>query len=517
MTAQRAAITSAVTTARTAVAGVDDDSTDSEVSAADAAIDALKVAIEGAADLPEGDADVAMAQGTLDTLEPQLAAAKTSRTAAIAKADEERGKANAALGKVMRAALGPPDAADTTALNNAAVTLSAAGLAVDAVTGAGALPTADGDPDSETLEAVDGSDTSLGDWMGMDYSHSEGTGTSKFSHEARVYTNKGPGERVDFADAGYTVIDAEGTATHGMVLLVSSGATQTGISLDDVMADDFTHSGRQSHAVPPNNVALFITGTFDGAPGRFRCTGTDCTSTNDGKGSPSALGGTWHFEPASGAMVHQPDAHYLYYGWWVRKDDEGMPTAASAFAARFGTDSGDSTDGLDDAGDLTAITGSATYVGNAAGKFALSNPLDGTGNGGHFTADAELEATFSGDDTGVTGMIDNFRLNDGTEDPGWSVELARGALGTSAGSITAPADDAATTTVDESLGTTWSINGNEAPASGTWSGTMYDEKPGNPSATGPGDGSNIPTTVIGTFYSEFSTIGRMVGAFGAEN
>ena len=51
--------------------------------------------------------------------------------------------------------------------------------------------------------------------------------------------------------------------------------------------------------------------------------------------------------------------------------------------------------------------------------------------------------------------------------------------------------------------------------SGTWSGQMYDETPGDPSPTGPGDGSNVPTTVTGTFYSEFSTIGRMVGAFGA--
>lgn len=41
---------------------------------------------------------------------------------------------------------------------------------------------------------------------------------------------------------------------------------------------------------------------------------------------------------------------------------------------------------------------------------------------------------------------------------------------------------------------------------------MYDEMPGDPPD---GDGSNIPTTVTGTFYSELSTIGRMVGAFGA--
>ena len=201
-------------------------------------------------------------------------------------------------------------------------------------------------------------------------------------------------------------------------------------------------------------------------------------------------------------MVSQPDAHYLYYGWWVSKDSDDAPTVASAFAGRAGTDPGDSTDGLDTAGDLTALTGSATYVGNAAGKFAINNVLEGTGNGGHFTADAELNAKFSGTDPGVTGTIDNFRLNDGSEDPGWSVSLARGGLA-AAGEITAPT----------SAPTVWSINGNTAAASGTWSGTMYDEMPGDPPD---GDGDNIPTTVTGTFYSEFSTIGRTVGAFGAD-
>ncbi len=64
------------------------------------------------------------------------------------------------------------------------------------------------------------------------------------------------------------------------------------------------------------------------------------------------------------------------------------------------------------------------------------------------------------------------------------------------------------------VNTTWSINGNAAAKSGTWSGTMYDEKPGD---APDGDGSNIPTVVTGTFYSEFGSEGRMVGAFGANH
>ena len=131
----------------------------------------------------------------------------------------------------------------------------------------------------------------------------------------------------------------------------------------------------------------------------------------------------------------------------------------------------------------------------------MSNPLDGTGSGGHFTADAMLMAKLGElTDAGVTGTIDSFRLNDGSDDPGWSVELKRAMI-----------DSASTDNGTFSSNTVWSINGNKAEASGTWNGRMYDE-----AASGPADdGSNIPTTVTGTFYSEFSTIGRMVGAFGA--
>ena len=499
MTAQRTAITNAVTMARTAVNGVKNTSTDSEVGSADQAITALEAAIAGAEDLPEGDTDVAMAQGTLATLKAQLNTAKTARTAYLAtKADDEM-KAMTQLGKDLHAALAGNAVADTTALDNATASLSATGLTITATAGAGAFADADTPPVTGALEAG-ASAGMLDGWAGTNYAHTDTT--SKVVNEARVYTNQGPGTRVAFADAGYTVI-AAGNPNAGSVLLVTSGTTETGIDLAKVAVTAFSHSGTQNHPIPDNNVALKLRGTFDGAPGEFSCTAGPCTSTNDGKDGPSALAGTWHFKPDTGAMVHRPDAEYLYFGWWVNKDKDGKPMAASAFVGVVEPSAGD----LDNGGDLTALTGSATYVGHAAGKFAMSNPLDGTGSGGHFTADAELKATFgTGATAGVTGTIDNFRLNDGSEDPGWSVALARGALGSADGTITAPTADP----------TVWSINGNKAPASGTWSGTMYDELPGLSTATPPGDGSNIPTTVTGRFYSEFSTIGRMVGAFGAD-
>ena len=419
------------------------------------------------------------------------------------KADAEAARMAAAkTGKDLFAALADDDAGSTplTNIDPAATDLAASGLTINATAGAGTF-TADPDDGGVELKAGD-SVTALGSWNGTDYALSTGTGASKVTNEARVYNNRGAAKTVSFADSGITV-NGDGN--------VEDITIKANYSL--IRASTFEHQGTQTHQVPEKSDAVYIPGTYDGAPGEYSCD-TDCSSTNNGSGAPSVLGGTWTFTPDEGAMVSRPDAHYLYYGWWVSKDSDGMPTAASAFAGRAGTESNVSTDGLDPADNRTGLTGSATYVGHAAGKFALdysrNKVLDGASHGGHFTADAELKATFgSGATAGVTGTIDNFRLNDGTEDPGWGVALNDGRLG-AAGAIEAPTDGNA-------LATVWSINGTKAAASGTWSGQMYDETPGDPPN---GDGNNIPTTVTGTFYSEYgastsSVVGRMVGAFGA--
>ena len=526
---QRGAIQTAISGAETAVAGVDDDSTESEVNAANTAVADARTAITNAAEVPQAEKDANTR--TVDAIANRLTAALESRTAAMTAADEQRMKDNAKLGKDLHAALGGPDAGGNALANidtaTTPVSLGATGLVIDAAAGAGSLAT-DANHDSETLEAGD-SAGALGSWNGTDYMHMEGTGDNKVANEARVYTNQGPGTRQAFADGlpdGVTIatdntggttpanVNPATTAIKGYIAVSSGGTITTGLSFDNVMAAAFTHSGTQDHAIPEERNSFSARGTYDGAPGEYRCV-TGCSSTNNGTGSPSGLGGTWFFKPDAGAMVHQPDGHYLYYGWWVRKDSDGMPTAASAFAGRVGTDATDGTDNLDPGwtGAYTAgttLTGSATYEGHAAGKYAIDNVLDGTGHGGHFTADATLEATFSGDadDVGITGTIDSFRLNDGSDDPGWSVSLHRSAFG-SDGAITGSTADLTNTTAE---GTTWSFGDNAAPESGTWSGNMYDE-----AVTGDdNDGSNVPTTVTGTFYSEFSTIGRMVGAFGAE-
>ncbi len=286
-----------------------------------------------------------------------------------------------------------------------------ASLTIDAAAGAGALPDAT-NPDSVTLKKGD-SAGSLDGWAGTNYALTMGTDASKLTDEARVYANPGAPTRKPFGEV-HTV--AESGADKGYL---------TTLTAAKAMASAFVHDGTQNHPHNATGKAEYRTrGTYDGAPGEFRCTGT-CSSTNDNTGSPSELAGSWAFKPDAGAMVSQSDANYLYFGWWVSKDKDGGPTAASAFTGRQGyLHTSNNPTGLTYGwiGSKPAnLTGSASYEGPAVGKFAWSNPVDGTGNGGHFTADAELEATFSSStaaNVGVTGTIDNFRLNDGSSDPG---------------------------------------------------------------------------------------------------
>ena len=493
-----------ISAANVLVNGLNNDSSDEDVAAAQTAVADAKANI-AKADIPP--VNKTALTSMLD--EVMLAKKIADRNQAIVD-KKEADDARAALGKAMLAALGAPatPVGTTGALANIDLTTPdtdlSNGLTINAAAGAGALANAT-NPDDVTLT----SDATgrHGDWSGRDYAHSAGTGDAMVTNEARVYANQGPDGTQPFSTAqtgGKYALVTTGNLEGWLELTAPDGAAPP----SRARAARFNHQGTQNHAIPTNNVALIFSGTYDGADGQFRCTGT-CTSANDGKDGPSELGGTWHFKPNAGAMVRQPDADYLYYGWWVSKDSDGDPTAASAFTGTAGTIAALTND------PVSAVTGSATYSGNAAGKFAMTNPLDGSGNGGHFTADAELTAKFGSNDApnngGVSGMIDNFRLNDGSDDPGWSVTLNRAPWGT-AGAFTSSADTT-NTTAD---GTVWSINGNAASESGSWSGQMYDELPGLTTATPPGDGSNIPTTVTGTFYSEFSANGRMVGAFGAD-
>ena len=469
-----------------------------QIAALQAEINALRAELGlDPVDIDDLTGSVSDLQGQVATLTQQIA----DRDTAAEEAEAEKMRMEmAAVGKALHPALGGPQAGGNALANNEAdPSLGAPGLTINAAAGAGSLG-ATVDPAAVTLPAGD-SAGSLGGWAGTMYSRVTGSGPTKITNEAVVYSNRG-------AHAGPSRVF---TDVYSPIL--TTGATRGYFAVDNtahlslIRADAFTHSGVQTHSAPSGMTAFTARGTFDGAPGVYRCATGDCASTNDGRAGPSVMAGTWHFKPDPGAMTSPADTTYLYYGWWVSKDSDGDPTAASAFVGEFGD-----VDGTGDTVSGETLTGSATYAGHAAGKFAITRTPDGTGNGGHFTADANLTANFGAiaelNSNGVTGTIDNFRLNDGSEDPGWSVKLNRSSAWAADGAITGPAQVGGA-----DVGTVWSIDGNAASASGAWSGQMYDETPG---AAPAGDGSTVPTTVTGTFYSEFGATHRMVGGFAAE-
>ena len=532
---QRAALKTALETVAALTTNLSGTPTQAVIDDAKTKVAALKTAIDNAEDVPKEELDAHRITHTAaDNL---VKAAQVARTDVD---DEAQKKATADLkkaGDALYKALRGTGAEGATALDNItfgaedsgtrADGLGSDGLQIDIVVNAGSGD-ADGSPaarNNTLLKPKSGTVEPLSGWKGADFARTEGTGSSAFtSDEARVYHNQGAAETMPFSGTNgkYGVTTTGGFVgekdTTVTAFNFSEGGTFT-TQGSKIKIPSFTEEGTQTRTKGENEANFRVAGTFDGAPGHNQCTGNCASTISDGK-LTALVGTAWNFKPASGAMVSSPDADYLYFGWWVSKDKDGAPTAASAFVGTVeGTPiaaNNTTTIAYGWETNANAISGTATYTGAAAGKYAYRDISEGTAHGGHFTADAELEAKFGATTTagnGVTGTIDNFRLNDGTEDPGWKVSLNRAGW-TGSGAVIAT-DAEADTDGYAPANTTWSINDNPAAVSGEWSGTMYDEKPGAVSDDGPGDGNNIPTTVTGTFYSEFGSEGRMVGAFGA--
>ena len=242
-------------------------------------------------------------------------------------------------------------------------------------------------------------------------------------------------------------------------------------------------------------------GTYQGVAGNYICAGAaetgSCTiaKTDDGY-SLTVSSATWHFQPTNpnDRLMSTTSDTYAYYGWWLHEDSDGDATV-SAFHGYRGT----STNAFGD----TTLSGTATYKGGAAGKYAIRSGT--TNDSGHFTADAELNAEFStasGGDT-ISGTIDNFMGADGMSRD-WSVELKESLISAADGTITP--DTAADATATG--GTAWTMGGTAGSASGTgrWSGQLFEVD----------TDSGVPQVGAGIFHSEYGNTGRMVGAFGVD-
>ena len=469
--AQRSAISTAIGTATTAVNGVDNDSTDAEVSAADTALENARSAIAAADDLSA--AEKAANTGTVNALATVLNSAKTARMAAMDEADMAEKMAMMATAMKLHAGISP-----------FATTGDAIRNVVYNATDNSNIDVTIGTADAVVL--TEDKDATVGDnhgWQGQKFTASpDGDGT----YEAVVYSNVGEsteGQKFSVAHP-YDTTAVDGTDTE---LSVNTTTAEVQAKIASPSFDQ--SAGKKEFELPSNTVRVTIPGSYSGVSGTYYCTptsGETCSASVAARGFTLA-NGTWTFRAtnADQRLMDTPDAIYASYGWWIHKSEDGETFTASAFAADRGA--------VPDATGITALQGTATYMGGAAGKYALRSMTGGTNDAGHFTARATLEADF-GDDM-ITGTIDNFIGADG-KSRDWSVKLNETDIGDTG--VIDGQDDASA-----EVGTVWSMGGTAAAKSGQWRGSLQNN----------GD-DDVPMVGTGTFHSTFGADGNMVGAFG---
>ena len=452
---QRAAVLKAIRVATDAVHDLDGESTDAEVDAAAAAIVAARKAV--------ADAD------TLSNIEKEEAGKQVSRLERdlddqrklIARAREDE------VGKLF-AALGRPGIGDI----RAAVRYDAPPTMSGTVPGTPPTTVSD-------LETA-GATGQLGGWRGGTYTAAdEAAGTAD---TVALYTNvEAPGTQ-PFSGEGGKYGTANGLDTDGNLPIVA------GTDATLIASSAFpTGPGIRTHEAGMDGTAE-VAGSFDGASGAYVCEpaqGGACTSSVKHGGGYTLAGGTWKFVPATGAMVATTDTEFQYFGWWSR--ETGDSYAVGAFHAGEGG-------AADEFASLAALQGPATYRGPAVGNFALK-PQGGADSAGDFTATATLRVDFAAAavEGTVEGTVDDFTV-DGVSKP-WSVELRTAGIGAD-GSIAAAGNNTAITV--------WSIGGNAAASSSTWSAQFHDV-----------NDDRVPTAATGTFRASYDDLGHMVGAFGA--
>ena len=339
-------------------------------------------------------------------------------------------------------------------------------------------------------------------WAGKRYHRmmpNEGT------YEAHVYSHVGEPTMGAKFNAGAVALpevgDLDGTSGETGILSSLTGYEAL------VASDRFDQgAGTKEFEKPVNAERVMFSGTYYGVPGDYYCmpdSDSTCAARKAAKGfklgntldsDNTFTEGGWTFKPSNpeARVMSTPDAVYASYGWWLHKSQDDRTYTASAFVDTKGT--------VDPATGLGALNGTATYSGGAVGKYALSSSTGGTNDAGHFTAEATLEANFTTDK--ITGTVHNFMGADGMSRD-WSVELMESAIGDTGLIRRSDDDNSDLAATDPGAMTKWTIGGTAASASGEWSGTLYE----------PG-ADTVPAIATGTFYTEYGSSGKMVGAFG---
>ena len=523
----RNAVDVAVMAAQNASAMLTDDQSKATVEAARAAVIAAKQAVMDNADaLTDADetgfnAQIALAEAPVGPLESKIAAEEEeAEEQRMAMEEEQQRKAN----EEMKA----------TAANLFAAIMPESG-AFDATTSVGAAERYAGWNAGGNIVVGDGSELTSGvvelfedktatvaplhGWQGRRFAvaHDRSGNLSNSDYEAVVYSDVGEPKMGAKFNSGTT--DGVGFDLNSDGALAIAAATNLEAR---IASPSFDHSvGYKAFKLPESNlggaVSVTIPGSYYGVAGTYACTpaaaADGCRVNRSANGYVLVLsgtgGGTWTFTPGNpdARVTEMPDMAYASYGWWLRKHGEEEDNwTASAFARPRGT--------VPAATDVGALTGSATYVGGAAGKYALSAPTGGTNEAGHFTATATLTAKFaaSTDSTGdfLTGTIDRFKVgNDGAERD-WSVDLNVDPTAVF-NNINGTGGSGGTATTANANYTSWTIGGvteegdTRTRDEGKWAAQMYET----------GD-DGVPGIVTGIFHAEYGNSGKMVGGFGAK-
>ncbi len=353
----------------------------------------------------------------------------------------------------------------------------------------------------------------LAGWSGAQYTT---TDDGEINREAHVYTKKGAAVTgLPFGSATADASEIQGSNTRSpthkyryrLVNLSDSsslGLADFGISGSEIVAnrgimiDSFTQTaGSRKYEKPVGSTASYISeaGSYHGVRGTFYCTGNSCRVHHGGETGqklgestaiPEATPSTWYFVPSSAnALVTETPAMDLAsYGWWLDKSNSAG-WSVGVFDASRGA--------VRQLSNFNLNSGSATYRGGAAGKYALSSSTGGRNEAGHFTASVELMAKFgTGTDDTISGTVSDFKNGQGADIDGeWKVALGESMIAGGA--------------ISDSR-TTWSVGETAGTAAGSWSGNMWNL----------GD-DGVPDIVTGTFNAHLGNDGRMAGAFGADH
>ncbi len=377
------------------------------------------------------------------------------------------------------------------------------------------------------------------------YSDVKPAGSQSFNdHHPSGYTDaNGDGDGVDEITAPTSTETTHRTRTYYNTITFSVTEDITADGTRKVTGSKFPSapSDEDADGVKSYTEDLEFSGSYQGIPGTFTCTG-DCTFSHSvSKGLRVAVGDELKFRPRFTVDDNEDehmiagvvgDSDYLSFGYWVQSMPmgSGMKYGVNVF---FGGNNEFGVDAADGNASITRLVGKATYDGSATGLYARKELTVNDGRAvvgtpvaaGQFAADVSLTAYFNNTaDTSVSttgldldkipdnqtfsisGTVDNFTDGDGAIDPSWSVDLMQAHYDA----------DKGTNYSREFAGDTGS-----GDLSGEWKGAFFGSVM-VPAAEDLPEGVNAdtygatlyPSGVAGEFTGHF-TNGHVIGAFGA--